>query len=93
MLRPPGVRPAPASGYNPEAATDRTDQYGRLLRYIVRVSDRLNVNVHSFESELQARTSTADCETSTSLLERLASELRARKLVSRATTDSRRIGS
>jgi hypothetical protein len=29
----------------PEPATDRVDQYGRLLRYVVRVRDRLNVNV------------------------------------------------
>jgi endonuclease YncB( thermonuclease family) len=29
----------------PEPVTDRVDQYGRLLRYIVRVKDGLNVNV------------------------------------------------
>jgi endonuclease YncB( thermonuclease family) len=29
----------------PEPMTDRIDQYGRLLRYVVRVRDRLNVNV------------------------------------------------
>jgi endonuclease YncB( thermonuclease family) len=28
-----------------EPATDRADQHGRLLRYVVRVSDGLNVNV------------------------------------------------
>jgi micrococcal nuclease len=28
-----------------EPATDRVDQYGRLLRYIVRVKDGLNINV------------------------------------------------
>jgi nuclease-like protein len=28
-----------------EPATDRVDQYGRLLRYVVRVRDGLNVNV------------------------------------------------
>jgi endonuclease YncB( thermonuclease family) len=28
-----------------EPATDRVDRYGRLLRYVVRVSDGLNVNV------------------------------------------------
>jgi endonuclease YncB( thermonuclease family) len=28
-----------------EPATDRVDQYGRLLRYIIRVRDGLNVNV------------------------------------------------
>ncbi len=29
----------------PEPATDRVDQYGRLLRYVVRARDGLNVNV------------------------------------------------
>jgi endonuclease YncB( thermonuclease family) len=29
----------------PEPATDRVDQYGRLLRYVARVADGLNVNV------------------------------------------------
>jgi endonuclease YncB( thermonuclease family) len=29
----------------PEPATDRVDNYGRLLRYVVRVRDRLNVNI------------------------------------------------
>jgi endonuclease YncB( thermonuclease family) len=29
----------------PEPATDRVDNYGRLLRYIVRVLDGLNVNI------------------------------------------------
>jgi endonuclease YncB( thermonuclease family) len=28
----------------PEPATDRVDDYGRLLRYVVRVRDRVNVN-------------------------------------------------
>jgi endonuclease YncB( thermonuclease family) len=28
-----------------EPATDRTDQYGRLLRYVVRVNGALNVNI------------------------------------------------
>jgi len=28
-----------------ESATDRVDQYGRLLRYVVRARDGLNVNV------------------------------------------------
>jgi endonuclease YncB( thermonuclease family) len=28
-----------------EPATDRVDQYGRLLRYVVRVRDGLNLNV------------------------------------------------
>ncbi len=30
---------------SPEPATDRVDQYGRLLRYVVRARDGLNVNV------------------------------------------------
>ena len=40
-LLPPGtlVRLAP------EPATDSVDRYGRLLRYVVRVRDGLNVNV------------------------------------------------
>ncbi len=29
-----------------EPATDRVDQYGRLLRYVIRARDRLNVNVY-----------------------------------------------
>jgi len=29
----------------PEPATDRVDQYGRLLRYVIRARDNLNVNV------------------------------------------------
>jgi endonuclease YncB( thermonuclease family) len=29
-----------------EPRTDRVDQYGRLLRYVIRVRDGLNVNVH-----------------------------------------------
>ena len=29
----------------PEPATDRVDQYGRLLRYVIRARDGLNVNV------------------------------------------------
>ena len=29
-----------------EPATDRVDQYGRLLRYVVRVNGALNVNIH-----------------------------------------------
>jgi endonuclease YncB( thermonuclease family) len=29
----------------PEPATDRVDDYGRLLRYVVRARDNLNVNV------------------------------------------------
>jgi endonuclease YncB( thermonuclease family) len=29
----------------PEPATDRVDDFGRLLRYVVRVRDRMNVNI------------------------------------------------
>jgi len=29
-----------------EPATDRVDRYGRLLRYVIRARDRLDVNVH-----------------------------------------------
>ena len=40
-LLPPGTQVRLAS----EPATDSVDQYGRLLRYVIRASDRLNVNV------------------------------------------------
>jgi endonuclease YncB( thermonuclease family) len=40
-LLPPGTRVRLA----PEPATDRVDQYGRLLRYVIRVRRPLNVNV------------------------------------------------
>jgi micrococcal nuclease len=40
-LLPPGTR----MRLLPEPATDRVDQYGRLLRYVVRAKDGLNVNV------------------------------------------------
>jgi endonuclease YncB( thermonuclease family) len=40
-LLPPGTR----VWLFVEPATDRVDQYGRLLRYIVRMKDGLNVNV------------------------------------------------
>jgi micrococcal nuclease len=39
-LLPPGTR----VWLLPEPATDRVDQYGRLLRYVVRTRDGLNVN-------------------------------------------------
>ena len=29
-----------------EPATDRVDQYGRLLRYVIRAGDGLNINLH-----------------------------------------------
>lgn len=40
-LLPPGT----AVLLSAEPATDSVDQYGRLLRYIVRARDRLNVNI------------------------------------------------
>jgi endonuclease YncB( thermonuclease family) len=52
VLRAAGVRDDEAAAPigNPvrlyvEPATDRVDEYGRLLRYVVRVRDGLNVNV------------------------------------------------
>lgn len=41
-LLPPGTRVRLAV----EPATDRVDRYGRLLRYVVRARDNLNVNVY-----------------------------------------------
>lgn len=41
-LLPPGTAVRLAS----EPATDRVDQYGRLLRYVVRARDDLNVNLY-----------------------------------------------
>ena len=41
-LLPPGT----LVRLTPEPATDRVDQYGRLLRYVTRVRDGLNVNVY-----------------------------------------------
>ncbi len=41
-LLPPGTAVSLAF----EPATDRVDQYGRLLRYVIRARDRLNVNVY-----------------------------------------------
>jgi micrococcal nuclease len=40
-LLPPGTRVRLV----PEPVTDRVDQYGRLLRYVVRIRDGVNVNV------------------------------------------------
>jgi micrococcal nuclease len=40
-LLPPGTRVR----LLPEPATDRVDQYGRLLRYVIRARDGLNVNI------------------------------------------------
>jgi micrococcal nuclease len=41
-LLPPGTRVRLA----PEPATDRVDQYGRLLRYVIRVRDGASVNIN-----------------------------------------------
>jgi len=41
-LLPPGTRVRLAV----EPATDRVDEYGRLLRYVIRARDGLNVNVY-----------------------------------------------
>lgn len=41
QLLPPGT----AVRLLPDPATDRVDSYGRLLRYVIRVTDGLNVNV------------------------------------------------
>jgi micrococcal nuclease len=40
-LLPPGTRVRLV----PEPVTDRVDQYGRLLRYVVRIRDGVNVNI------------------------------------------------
>jgi micrococcal nuclease len=40
-LLPPGT----LVRLTPEPATDRVDQYGRLLRYVIRARDGLNINV------------------------------------------------
>jgi len=42
QLLPPGTAVRLAA----EPATDRVDEYGRLLRYVIRARDRLNVNVY-----------------------------------------------
>ncbi len=41
-LLPPGTAVRLAA----EPATDRVDEYGRLLRYVIRARDRLNINVY-----------------------------------------------
>jgi len=41
MLLPPGT----AVRLLPEPATDRIDRYGRLLRYVIRARDGMNVNI------------------------------------------------
>jgi endonuclease YncB( thermonuclease family) len=42
LLLPPGTRVRLAT----EPATDSVDTYGRLLRYVIRVRDGLNINVY-----------------------------------------------
>jgi endonuclease YncB( thermonuclease family) len=42
QLLPPGTRVRLAA----EPATDRVDRYGRLLRYVIRARDGLNVNLY-----------------------------------------------
>lgn len=39
------LRPGTAVLLSAEPSTDRVDQYGRLLRYIIRAQDGLNVNI------------------------------------------------
>ena len=36
------LHPARSSNFEFEPATDRVDQYGRLLRYVIRATDGLN---------------------------------------------------
>ena len=76
-MLPPGTRVR----LQPEPATDRVDGYGRLLRYVVRARDGLNVNVRLvavgaaapyFYNHQRGRYA--------NLLERLAKRARARKL-------------
>jgi micrococcal nuclease len=65
----------------PEPATDRVDQYGRLLRYVVRVKDGLNINVQLVRVGAAAPYFYAGRRGRyAALLERLALRARARKL-------------
>jgi endonuclease YncB( thermonuclease family) len=76
-LLPPGTRVR----LFPELATDRLDQYGRLLRYVVRVRDDLNVNVQLVRVGAAAPYFYAGRRGRyAALLERLALRARARKL-------------
>ena len=76
-LLPPGT----AVRLTTEPATDRSDEYGRLLRYVIRARDGLNVNVYLvrigaaapyFYARRRGRFAT--------LLDRLARRARARHL-------------
>jgi endonuclease YncB( thermonuclease family) len=76
-LLPPGTRVR----LYPEPATDRVDQYGRLLRYVVRVADGRNVNVQLVRVGAAAPYFYAGRRGRyAALLERLALRARARKL-------------
>jgi micrococcal nuclease len=76
-MLPPGTRVR----LFPEPATDRVDQYGRLLRYVVRVKDGLNVNVQLVRLGVAAPYFYAGRRGRyAAVLERLALRARARKL-------------
>ncbi|HEX4521834.1 MAG TPA: thermonuclease family protein [Gaiellaceae bacterium] len=65
----------------PEPATDSVDQYGRLLRYVIRVRDGLNVNVQLVRVGAAAPYFyDARRGRYAALLDRLALRARARKL-------------
>jgi endonuclease YncB( thermonuclease family) len=76
-LLPPGTRVRLIV----EPATDRVDQYGRLLRYIVRAKDGLNVNVQLVRVGAAAPYFYAGRRgRNAALLKRLVLRARARKL-------------
>jgi micrococcal nuclease len=76
-LLPPGTRVRLYA----EPATDRVDQYGRLLRYVVRVKDGLNVNVQLVRVGAAAPYFYGGRRGGyAALLERLALRARARKI-------------
>ena len=77
-LLPPGTRVT----LDREPATDSVDRYGRLLRYVVRAQDGLNVNVQLVRVGAAPRTSTTPTGALRRLLERLAlhAGVRARSL-------------
>jgi endonuclease YncB( thermonuclease family) len=52
------LRPGTLVRLSPEPATDRVDQYGRQLRYVVRVRDGLNVKLRLVAAGAAAPTST-----------------------------------
>jgi len=75
------LRPGTLVRLQPEPAIDRTDRYGRLLRYVIRIHDGLDVNIRLvavgaaapyFYRHRRGRFA--------SKLERLARRARARKL-------------